>query len=103
MKIVAVVLLLAPAWAQAPLKTAAVVNPPTERPNGMRQVVTSFENHLNDKITEINGADPVYIVQDSGNRLGSPLGRHQGRADQGRPYQLSPFIGGRQSRISFGF
>jgi hypothetical protein len=62
MKIVAVVLLLAPAWAQAPLKTAAVVNPPTERPNGMRQVVTSFENHLNDKITGVGGADPVYIL-----------------------------------------
>jgi hypothetical protein len=62
MKIAAVVFLLAPAWAQAPLKTAAVVNPPAERPNGMRQVVTSLENHLNDKITVVGGADPVYIL-----------------------------------------
>ena len=62
MKIAAVVFLVAPLWAQAPLKTAAVVNPPTERPNGMRQVVTSLENHLNDQITAVGGADPVYIL-----------------------------------------
>jgi hypothetical protein len=61
-KIIAFLCLSAAAFAQAPLKTAAVVNPPVERPNGMRQVVTSVENRLNDKIAAIGGADPVYIL-----------------------------------------
>lgn len=62
MKIAVFLCLSAAAFAQAPLKTTAVVNPPAERPDGMRQVIASVESRLNDKITSVGATDPVYIL-----------------------------------------
>jgi hypothetical protein len=62
MRIALLLCLSAVAWAQAPLKTAAVVNPPPERPNAMRQAVAGVEKRLDDKIASTGGADPVYVL-----------------------------------------
>ncbi len=61
MKIAAAFLLASLAWAQAPLKTAAVVSP-AERPKTTRQAVTDVEKRLDARINMIGGADPVYVL-----------------------------------------
>jgi hypothetical protein len=60
MKLASLVLLIAPAWAQAPLKVAAVGVP--EKPNSMRQVFTDLEKRMDSKVASADAKDPIDLL-----------------------------------------
>ena len=60
MRLAALVLLIAPAWAQAPLKVAAVGVP--EKPNGMRQVFSDLEKRMDNKVAVADAKDPIDLL-----------------------------------------
>jgi hypothetical protein len=60
MRIAALLLLTAPAWAQAPLKP--VVAPSTERPNVPRKVFTDLESNIDYKFRVANDKDPFDLL-----------------------------------------
>jgi hypothetical protein len=65
MKFAAMLFLLAPVWAQAPLAQAplkvAAVSPP-EKSNAMQQLFTNLEKRLDDKVTAADAKDPVDLL-----------------------------------------
>ena len=60
MKLAALILLIAPAWAQAPLKVAAVGVP--EKPNSLRQVFTDLEKRMDSKVSSADAKDPIDLL-----------------------------------------
>jgi hypothetical protein len=60
MKLASLVLLIAPAWAQAPLKVAPAGVP--EKPNSMRQVFTDLEKRMDNKVASADSKDPIDLL-----------------------------------------
>ncbi len=60
MRLLVLLVALAPAWAQVPLKPAIV--PSTEKPSAMNQVITDQEKRLDDKLNSTGGNDPIYML-----------------------------------------
>lgn len=61
MKLAALLLLAAPAFAQPPLKVVAA-NPAGSPALSMRQAVSDEEKHLDTKLSQVGGKDKVYIL-----------------------------------------
>jgi hypothetical protein len=60
MKLAALILMIAPAWAQAPLKVAPVGVP--EKPNSMRQAFTDLEKRMDNKVASADSKDPIDLL-----------------------------------------
>jgi len=61
MKAATALLLMAPLWAQLPVKSAAVVTS-TAKPTTMRETLTQLEKRMDNKISMADGADPFNIL-----------------------------------------
>jgi len=60
MRVASILFLLAPVWAQAPLKVAAV-NPP-EKSNPQQQVFTNLERRLDATVSAADAKDPLELL-----------------------------------------